>query len=148
MANVTKKKLIQVVSRDCGVHPSDVKKIVQSFLDRLIDFLASGDRIEFRDFGIFEVVKRKSKIGRNPKKASVSIVIPECMVVKFTSGKKMSAMVKNITELTVSKDIDTDNNTIREGETMIQQDIRNDDLSDMKFSFPSYDEDISSNTII
>ncbi len=94
MATVTKKKLIQVISQELGLHPNDVRNVIQSFLDRMTDYLANGDRLEFRDFGVFEIVTRKQKIGRNPKNASVPIVIPARAAVKFTSGKKMRKMIE------------------------------------------------------
>ena len=43
---------------------------------------------------MFEVVTRKQKIGRNPKNASIAIVIPERQAVKFTAGKKMRMVVE------------------------------------------------------
>ena len=94
MATVTKKKLIQVISQELGLHPNDVRNVMQSFLDRMTDYLASGDRLEFRDFGVFEIVKRKQKIGRNPKNAAVPIVIPARSAVKFTAGKKMKKLIE------------------------------------------------------
>jgi nucleoid DNA-binding protein len=93
MSTVTKKKLIQVISQDRGLHPNDVRNVIQSFLDKMTDCLASGDRLEFRDFGVFEVVERKQKIGRNPKNAAVPIVIPARRAVKFTPGKKMKKLI-------------------------------------------------------
>lgn len=94
MATITKKKLIQVISQELGLHPNDVRNVIQSFLDRMTDYLSNGDRLEFRDFGVFEIVTRKQKIGRNPKNASVPIVIPARAAVKFTSGKKMRKMIE------------------------------------------------------
>ncbi|MFY7842479.1 MAG: HU family DNA-binding protein [Rhabdochlamydiaceae bacterium] len=93
MATITKKKLIQVISKDRGVHPNDVRNVVQSFLDKMTDYLGKGDRLEFRDFGVFEIVLRKQKIGRNPKKAAVPIIIPARVGVKFTPGKKMRKLI-------------------------------------------------------
>ncbi|PCI92605.1 hypothetical protein COB11_07020, partial [Candidatus Aerophobetes bacterium] len=66
MATMTKKKLIQIISQKKGMHPNDVRGIIQAFLDTMTDCLSQGDRLEFRDFGVFEVVQRKQKIGRNP----------------------------------------------------------------------------------
>jgi len=91
---VTKKTLINKIARKCGVHPDEVKPIVQSTLDCIIYYLSYGKRLEFRDFGVFEVVTRKKKVGRNPKNASVSIVIPERKAVKFTPGKKLKVLVE------------------------------------------------------
>ena len=94
MATITKKKLISVISQARGVHPNDVRNVIQSFLDVMTDYLAKGDRLEFRDFGVFEIVERKQKIGRNPKNAAVPIIIPARAAVKFTPGKKMRKMIE------------------------------------------------------
>ncbi|MCP5491697.1 MAG: HU family DNA-binding protein [Chlamydiales bacterium] len=95
MTTVTKKRLIQKISQKTGLHPNEVRNVVQQFLDDITDTLASGDRLEFRDFGVFEIVTRKQKIGRNPKNAQVPIVIPERKAVKFTPGKKMKEVVED-----------------------------------------------------
>ncbi len=91
---MTKKKLINSISQEKGLHPNDVRHVIQSFLDKMTDSLASGDRLEFRDFGVFEVVVRKQKIGRNPKNAAVPILIPARNAVKFTPGKKMRKLIE------------------------------------------------------
>lgn len=94
-STMTKKKLIQSISQDKGIHPNDVRHVIQAFLDKMIYCLSEGDRMEFRDFGVFEVVQRKQKIGRNPKKAAEPIVIPARNAVKFTPGKKMRKLIEN-----------------------------------------------------
>lgn len=93
----TKKKLINAISQEKGIHPNDVRHVIQAFLDKMTDSLKQGDRLEFRDFGVFEVVERKQKIGRNPKKADEPIVIPARNAVKFTPGKKMRELVESNT---------------------------------------------------
>lgn len=94
MATITKKKLVQDISQARGIHPNEVRDVVQAFLDAMTDSLAQGDRLEFRDFGVFEIVVRKQKIGRNPKNAAVPIVIPARAAVKFTPGKKMKKLIE------------------------------------------------------
>lgn len=91
---MTKKKLINAISSEKGVHPNDVRAVIQAFLDKMTECLCEGDRLEFRDFGVFEVVQRKQKIGRNPKNAAVPIVIPARKAVKFTPGKKMRRLIE------------------------------------------------------
>ncbi len=91
---MTKKKLINLISQDKGIHPNDVRHVVQAFLDKITDCLSQGERLEFREFGVFEVVERKQKIGRNPKNAAIPIVIPARQAVKFTPGKKMRQVVE------------------------------------------------------
>jgi nucleoid DNA-binding protein len=94
MGTVTKKKLIQTISHSRGLHPNDVRNVIQAFLDAMTDSLSQGDRLEFRDFGVFEVVERKQKVGRNPKNAHIPIVIPARKAVKFTPGKKMRKLIE------------------------------------------------------
>ena len=96
MATITKKELVQKISQARGLHPNEVRNIIQSFLDEMTECLARGDRPEFRDFGVFEIVERKQKIGRNPKNASVPIVIPARLAVKFTPGKKMKKDIEKL----------------------------------------------------
>jgi integration host factor subunit beta len=97
---VTKKDLIHAISKDKKLHPNDVRQVVQAFLDEMTDCLIQGKRIEFRDFGVFQIVERKQKIGRNPKKATIPIIIPAKNIVKFTPGKRMRCVIE--TELAVS----------------------------------------------
>jgi integration host factor subunit beta len=65
---------------------------VNAFLKKVIETLSQGDRLEFREFGVFEVVTRKERIGRNPREASKSITIPKKNTVKFTPGSHMKKM--------------------------------------------------------
>ena len=89
-----KKDLVSEISQERNLHPNEVCYIIQSFLDKMMETFARGDRLEFRDFGIFDVVRRKQKVGRNPRNAAVSIVIPPRNAVKFSAGKKMRKMVE------------------------------------------------------
>jgi len=91
---ITKRNLVDFISQDKGIHPNDVRNVIQAFLDRMTDCLSKGERLEFRDFGVFEVVRRKQKIGRNPKKADEPIIIPERPAVKFTPGKRMKTSIE------------------------------------------------------
>lgn len=97
MSTMTKKHLIQQIAQKRGMHPNDVRNVVQSFLDEMTNSLSLGNRLEFRDFGVFEIVERKQKIGRNPKNAGVPIIIPARKAVKFTPGKKMKKLISSKT---------------------------------------------------
>ena len=95
-STITKKKLISLISEENEINPNDVQHVIQAFLDKMTDYLAEGHRLEFRDFGVFEIVERKQKIGRNPKKADKPIIIPPRKVVKYTPGKKMRELISEI----------------------------------------------------
>ena len=91
---LTKRDIVMKISEETGLRQSDVKEIVQRVLDSIIDALANGSKIELRNFGIFECVVRKARIGRNPNKPNVEIKIPEKIVADFTPGKIMKAKVE------------------------------------------------------
>lgn len=98
MTTKTKKDLVQEIAQEHNMHPNDVRCVVQSFLDKMMETLSEGQRLEFRHFGVFEVVNRKAKVGRNPKKADVAIMIPPRKAVKFTPGKRMKEMIQTLSE--------------------------------------------------
>lgn len=96
---MSKEKLIALISQEKEIHPNDVRHVIQAFLDKATDYLAEGYRLEFRDFGVFEVIERKQKIGRNPKKPEEEIIIPPRRVAKWTPGKKMREHIESNVEV-------------------------------------------------
>lgn len=89
---MTKRDLVVRISKETGIIQEDVTVVIQKTLDYIIDALADGKHIEFRDFGVFDVRIRKARIGRNPKRPEHVVRIPERKVVKFRPGKKMKEM--------------------------------------------------------
>ena len=67
MATITKKELIDRIAEATQAKRVMVKRVVQSFLDEIVDELSRDNRLEFRDFGIFETRTRSSRIAQNPK---------------------------------------------------------------------------------
>ncbi|MGR3973256.1 MAG: HU family DNA-binding protein [Candidatus Rhabdochlamydia sp.] len=96
MITMTKRELIANISQKQGINPYEVRDIIQAFLEEMAESLGNKKRLEFRDFGVFELVERKQKIGRNPKQADVAIVIPARYAVKFTPGKRLKQLVEKI----------------------------------------------------
>lgn len=90
---MTKRDLVVRISKETGLIQEDVYTVIQRTLDHITDSLVSGDHIEFRDFGVFEVATRKSRVGRNPNRPEDVVRIPERRVVKFKPGKKMRQLV-------------------------------------------------------
>jgi nucleoid DNA-binding protein len=86
---MTKRDLVVRISRETGMVQEDVQTVLQKSLDYITEALARGEHVEFRDFGVFDVCTRKSRIGRNPNKPEHVVRIPERKVVKFKAGKKM-----------------------------------------------------------
>lgn len=85
---ITKKELIDRISEATQQRRSSVKKILQMFLDEVIEELAEGNRLEFRDFGVFECKTRKARRAQNPKTLA-PVKVPEKRTVKFKVGRLM-----------------------------------------------------------
>lgn len=90
---MTKRELVVRISKETNIIQEDVHTVIQKTLDYITEALVNNDHVEFRDFGVFEVTTRKSRIGRNPRKPQDVVQIPERRVVKFKAGKKMKAEV-------------------------------------------------------
>ncbi|MHC4420859.1 MAG: HU family DNA-binding protein, partial [Planctomycetota bacterium] len=67
MATTTKKDLIDWIADETDQKRTTVKRTVQCFLDKVIDELRRGNRLEFRDFGVFEIRDRAPRVAQNPK---------------------------------------------------------------------------------
>lgn len=89
---MTKRELVIRVANKLGMTQSDVSKIIEGTFDTISHSLASGQRWELRDFGVFEVKTRASRIGRNPRTGD-QVPVPERRVVTFRPGKRMKELV-------------------------------------------------------
>src|SRR5271167_3917932 len=90
---LTKRDLVIRISDETGLGQQQVLDIVQKTLDHIAEALAKGDKVELRNFGVFEVKVRKARVGRNPNSPEKDVPIPARSVVKFKSGKEMRAEV-------------------------------------------------------
>lgn len=90
---MTKKDIVLKISEETALKQIDVKKVVQRTLDHVIDSLSKGETVELRNFGVFKVKSRRSRIGRNPK-TGTTVPIPERKVVTFKVGMVMKKKVR------------------------------------------------------
>ncbi len=90
---MTKKDIILKVSDDANLKQIDVKQVVQKTFDCIVDALARGENIELRNFGVFKIKQRKSRIGRNPRTGQV-VPVPPRKVVVFKPGLEMKKRIK------------------------------------------------------
>jgi len=67
MSTTTKKELVDRIAQNTQAKHALVKATVQGFLDEIISELAKGNRLEFRDFGVFQVRERPARTAQNPK---------------------------------------------------------------------------------
>jgi len=88
MATITKKELIDRIAEGTDTKRVVVKRIVQLFLDEIIEELGCGNRLEFRDFGVFESKLRAARTAQNPKTLE-RVEVPSKRTVRFKIGRLM-----------------------------------------------------------
>ena len=93
MATTTKKDLIDRIAEETNQKRTVVKKTVQSFLDNVIRELSDGNRLEFRDFGVFELRERAPRMAQNPRTLE-RVPVPAKKTVKFKVGRLMKEAIE------------------------------------------------------
>jgi len=91
---LTKRDLVIRIANEIGLNQQEVHEVIQRTLDYITEALLKGMHVEFRDFGVFQVTMRKSRIGRNPNKPTDVVRIPPRKVVKFKPGRKMKLIMQ------------------------------------------------------
>jgi integration host factor subunit beta len=92
MSTITKKEVIDRIAENTNTRRAVVKPVVQYFLDEIIDELAKNNRLEFRDFGVFETKMRAARTAQNPKTME-QVIVPAKRNVKFKMGRLMKQKI-------------------------------------------------------
>ena len=100
---LTKRELVTRISSETDLNQQQVLEVVQKTLDQIAEALAKGDKVELRNFGVFEVKVRRARVGRNPNAPAAAVPIPERAVVKFRPGKELRAEVFKILPKTIGQ---------------------------------------------
>ena len=88
MSTVTKKELIDRIAEGTQAKRVVVKRIIQAFLNEITAELCKNNRLEFRDFGVFETRTRAARIAQNPKTLE-RVEVSAKRTVKFKMGRLM-----------------------------------------------------------
>jgi integration host factor subunit beta len=94
MHTVTKKELVDRIAERTGAKHVLVKRIIQGFLDEVIEELSRGNRLEFRDFGVFEARQRAARVAQNPKTLE-RVHVPAKRTVRFKLGRLMKEKLQS-----------------------------------------------------
>ncbi len=92
---VTKKEIVKTISEEIGLTQLKTKEIVQKTFDAIVETLVQEERIELRNFGVFEVKRRAARKARNPRTGD-KVYVPEKFVVTFKPGKEMEERVREL----------------------------------------------------
>ena len=86
---IVKSKLLKQLSSN---YPNFLKKDLEKFTDIVLNeikrALKRGDRVEFRNFGIFYTNTQKARISRNPKTGE-KVNTPEKKTIHFKMSKDL-----------------------------------------------------------
>lgn len=99
MSTITKKEIIDRIAKNTNTRQVIVKPVIQSFLDEVIGELTRGNRLELRDFGVFETRTRKARKAQNPKTME-QVNVPAKRSVKFKMGRLMKQELNTRNEQT------------------------------------------------
>ena len=92
---MTKKEIVKQISEKLGMTQLKTKEIVQKTFDAIVETLLTDGRIELRNFGVFEVKRRKARKARNPRTGDRVDVGPKS-VVTFKPGKEMEEKIRDL----------------------------------------------------
>jgi len=95
---MTKKVMAQAIAEEMGLTQTQAQEIVQRVLDDITETLVQEGRIELRNFGVFEVRKRKPRRARNPRTGE-QVEVPAKLVVTFKPGREMEERVGQLKQL-------------------------------------------------
>jgi integration host factor subunit beta len=95
MATISKKELASRIADSIQTKQVMVKHIIQAFLDEIINELSKGNRLEFRDFGVFETRTRAARTAQNPKTLE-PVEVPAKRTVKFKPGRLLKQGLKSL----------------------------------------------------
>lgn len=90
---MNKSDLLRVLKGRCQeLQPSDVELARNCLLEHLVSALESGERIEIRGFGCFNLHHHPPRIGRHPK-TGVAVKLPAKVKLHFKPSKDMKDRV-------------------------------------------------------
>ncbi len=96
-STIAKRTIAERIADQLELGQTQTLQVIQAFLDEIIEELAKGNRLEFRDFGVFETVERKPRMALNPKTLE-KVPVGRKVVVKFKVGRLMKARVARLGE--------------------------------------------------
>ena len=95
---MTKKDMAKAIAEEMGLTQIQAREIIQRVLDGITQTLLNEGRIELRNFGVFEVKKRKPRKARNPRTGE-NVKVPARLVVTFKPGREMEERVGQLKKL-------------------------------------------------
>ncbi len=90
---MTKQDLVEVMAKAGETSKNQANDCLNMILDEITKTLKKGQDVVLTGFGTFSVVKRKARVGVNPKTGQ-KLNIPATKAPKFKAGKALKEAVK------------------------------------------------------
>ena len=90
---MTKKEIVQAIAASLGCSQLEIRHVVEKTFDGIVNALIEEGRVELRNFGIFELRRRKARKARNPRTGE-QVMVPEKCVVVFKPGRMVEERVE------------------------------------------------------
>ena len=96
----------ELLKKICNLHPNilrkDIEKIFKIIFFEITETLCRGENVEIRGFGTYKIVRRKARIGRNPKNSKL-VEIPEKKAIRWKMSKIFfNRLTNNFTDNKIS----------------------------------------------
>jgi DNA-binding protein HU-beta/integration host factor subunit beta len=95
---MTKKDMARTLAARAGVTQAQALAVVRGLFDGIVDVLVSQGRIELRNFGVFEVHRRKARRARNPR-TGAAVAVPPRNAISFQAGRQVRQRMQQLVQV-------------------------------------------------
>ena len=93
--NLTKQEIVNSIFMQIGYSKKVSETLLEDFFDIILQSLKKSKKVKIAKFGTFELRKKKSRVGRNPKTKEKRI-ISERNVILFKPSKELKKKINFI----------------------------------------------------
>ena len=90
--NLTKKDLVNLIYMQLGFSKKISEHLIDDFFQTIIENLSKENTLKLSKFGTFNIRKKRSRVGRNPKTRKETL-ISERNVVLFKPSKEFKDFI-------------------------------------------------------
>ena len=87
---MTKADLLAAVAAKTNVSSAEADRVIQAFVDLVVDSASKGDKVSWPGFGSFSTSKRQARTGRNPRTGE-PVQIAASTAMKFSPSSTLKA---------------------------------------------------------
>jgi integration host factor subunit alpha len=92
---MTKADIVNLVFEKVGLPKNEAQEMVETVFDTIKQTLIVGESIKISGFGTFNVRKKNSRIGRNPKTKEEVEITPR-RVVTFKASDQLKELIEKL----------------------------------------------------